>query len=384
MKDIYFDNAATTFPKPESVTDAVCKYMRDNGSNPGRSANRRSIEASEIVFNCRQLLADKFGVSNPLHVVFTLNATDALNTAIKGILSEGDHVICCGMGHNSTMRPLYHLEQNGIIELTSIDKTMVTATDLQNFIKSNTRLVVVNHASNVTGDVQPIKEIFKLCKMQGITTLLDAAQTAGIIDIHLINDNVDILAASGHKGLYGPAGTGILLLHDSFDFTTLTPLKTGGTGSLSESFAHPDFLPDRFESGTMNIPGIAGLAAGLTFLNDNYNEASIIAHKTELRKLFIREASSIDGFKEYRSGKINTGIVSFNIDGVEPSRLSMLLDDKFTIMGRPGLQCAPAAHQKLGTFPNGTMRFSFGLFNNMTEIIRAIEALKSIVKTIRE
>ncbi|MBN2436776.1 MAG: aminotransferase class V-fold PLP-dependent enzyme [Spirochaetes bacterium] len=384
MKNIYFDNAATTFPKPESVTDTVYRYMRENGSNPGRSANKRSIEASEIVFNCRELLADKFGISNPLRAVFTLNATDALNTAIKGVLTKGDHVICCGMGHNSTMRPLHLIEQDGIIELTSIGRTQVTTADFQNHVKSNTKLVVINHASNVTGDVQQIKEIFEFCKNKGIITLLDAAQTAGIIDINMNSSNIDILAASGHKGLYGPAGTGILLLNDSFDFSTLQPLKTGGTGSLSESFAHPDFLPDRFESGTMNIPGIAGLAAGLSFLNDNYNESSIISHKAGLRDLFIEGASSIDGFTEYRSGEINTGIVSFNIDGVEPSRISMLLDENHAIMGRPGLQCAPSAHQKMGTFPNGTMRFSFGLFNNMTEINIAVDALESIVKKVRK
>ncbi len=380
MKDIYFDNAATTFPKPPCVSDAVVNYMNGIGANPGRSANARSFEASELVFECRELLANLFNVNDPLRVIFTLNASHALNTVIHGLARQGGRVICGGMEHNSVMRPLHALAGKGAIELCVIEKTNIQTNDIMPLLEKPAHMIILNHASNVTGDVQEIRGIFDLCKGRGLVTVLDAAQSAGIADIDMRRDSIDILAAAGHKSLYGPAGTGTLVFGDGFDYRRVSPLMHGGTGSNSDSFEQPADLPDRFESGTLNVCGIAGLAAALKYLRDHHNSEGILAHKADLCAIIENECGTVGGFSRLRSSASarNTGIVSFTIEGLEVSHISTRLSEEFAIAGRAGLQCAPAAHMRLGTFPDGSMRLSFGIFNTADEAARCAAAIKTI------
>lgn len=381
---IYLDNAATSYPKPDEVSDSVYSYMRHKGGNPGRSGHRLSIEAGEIVFQARQLLADFFGIKNPMRVIFTFNATDALNIAIQGLLRSGGHVITTSMEHNSVIRPLSALEQSGLIELSIIqaDKYgFVKGADIASFITKNTKLVIINHGSNAFGIVQPIAEIGLLCKEKNIPLLLDAAQTAGTIPIDMANDNISLLACAGHKALLGPPGTGALIIADSFDHKKITPFRYGGTGSLSDKLDQPDFLPDIFESGTLNTAGIAGLAAGIEFLNGYKGGLETVkAHKMSLAQKFMDAAQErIRGFTSYIPAKLNeTGTVSFNIEGKSPSDVSLLLSENYDIMSRAGLHCAPLAHQTMKTFPQGTVRFGFGLFNTTSEIEQTVQALAEI------
>jgi cysteine desulfurase/selenocysteine lyase len=380
---MYFDNAATSFPKPEGVAQKVFNYIEHIGGNPGRSGHGRSIESGEIVFYAREKIAALFGLQNPMHVIFTLNATDALNLAIRGLLKKGDHVITTSMEHNSTIRPLKALENDNIIELSIVQcssRGHVSVSDLKGAVKSNTRAMVINHGSNITGTLQPIGEIGALCKEKGVSLIADCAQSGGIIDIDMSLMNIDLLAFAGHKGLYGPTGTGGLVISEDFDFQNLHPLRWGGTGSFSDRITQPLFLPDKYESGTMNTAGIAGLLAGLEYIESlPCKTKSIRDHKKELVNYFFDKSAVIKGFQPLNGPEdIETGVISFNIDGMDSSEVAMILEDDKNIMCRAGLHCAPLAHQTMGSFPHGTVRFSFGLFNTKEEIDVAIEALKSI------
>lgn len=377
---IYFDNGATTFPKPQVVLDSVLNYMVNIGSNPGRSGHELSMESGLITFKLRNLLARMYSIKNPMRCILCFNATDALNLGIKGLLRQGDHVITTSMEHNSVLRPLNYLREIGDIDLTTVSgdsRGFIDSKSIEDSFKSNTKLVVVNHVSNVNGAIQPIKAIGELCRQRGITFLVDASQSGGIIPFDLKECYVDLIALTGHKSLYGPTGTGALLLNDDFNYKLLTPSRHGGTGSLSDLDMQPDFLPDSLESGTLNMAGIAGLVRGIEYLN-NYKGGylGIQNYKRELVSYFVAQAErSIEDFKSYTvEESFSIGIVSFLIEGKSITDLSNLLNES-GIMCRQGLHCAPLAHRTLGTFPEGTIRFSFGLFNTKEEIDKTIEVL---------
>jgi cysteine desulfurase family protein len=382
-KVVYFDNAATSFPKPQPVIDAVMEYMTAIGANPGRSGHPLSVNAGEVVFSARQAIASLLSVRNPLRVIFCLNATEALNLAISGLTNTGDHLITTSMEHNSSIRPLKELERSGKITLTIVPCSrngVVEIDELEKHITASTRIMVINHASNVTGTVQPLRSIGALCRQKNIILIADCAQSAGIIPLNMQQDNVDLLAFSGHKGLYGPTGTGGLVMADDFDFSRMRPLKYGGTGSASDKMYQPAFIPDKYESGTLNVAGLCGLYAGIMHVTSRPDGIhGVHAVKKALVRYFIDRARSIPGFTGYVPAElIETGVVSFNIQGIEPSTVVQILAEEFTIMARPGLHCSPLAHQTIGTFPRGTVRFSFGLFNTEDQIDTAIKALHTI------
>ena len=383
-KVIYFDNAATSFPKPECVTQAVIQYMTQIGANPGRSGHKLSIEAGQIVFKARKSIATLFGLKNSMHVIFTSNATEALNIAIKGILQEGDHAITTSMEHNSTIRPLHELEKETFISLSIVqaDKTgILDPNKIRKAITVKTKAVILNHASNVIGCIQPIREIGKICKEKGVIFIVDCAQSAGVVPIDINRDNIDILAFAGHKGLYGPTGTGGMVIADGFDYKKIKPLKYGGTGSLSNKIDQPDFLPDRFESGTLNVAGLSGLLAGSGYIQKKTGGIeAILSHKSKLQNYFIQQAEMfVQDFICYSSSNLpSAGVVAFRLNKFSISDTAQILSDKYGIMCRQGLHCSPLAHQTIGTFPEGTLRFGFGIFNAEEEIDTAVQALKSI------
>jgi cysteine desulfurase / selenocysteine lyase len=381
-RDIYFDNAATSFPKPPGVIDAVIDYMIRVGGNPGRSAHVRSVDAGEAVFSAREAVAELFGASNPMRTVFCSNATEALNLAIQGLLRNGDHAVTTAMEHNSVIRPLREMEARGVL------LTVVPCPDgridpgmLARSIRPETKLAVVNHASNAFGTLQPLREIGAICREKGVILLADCAQTAGIIPLDMKEDNIDLLAFAGHKGPCGPSGTGGLVVADDFNIGKLRPLKFGGTGSNSDKEFQPDFIPDKYESGTLNTAGISGLCAGIRhILSLQDGVRGIQSHKRGLAEYFIASARDlVRGFIPILPGGISgTGVVSFIIEGRETSDVAYHLAERYHIMCRAGLHCAPLAHRTMGTFPGGTVRFSFGIYNSKEEIDFAVRALGEI------
>ncbi|HPR18385.1 MAG TPA: aminotransferase class V-fold PLP-dependent enzyme [Candidatus Cloacimonadota bacterium] len=377
---IYFDNAATTFPKPPEVAEAMLHYIRDIGANPGRSGHKLAIAAGQTVFAGRRTLAEFFHLKNPMHVIFTGNATDALNMAIRGVLQTGDHAITSSMEHNSTIRPLHRMQKDGIIDLSIVQADsggLLDPQDVRKAMNSKTKAVIINHVSNVNGCIQPIREIGKICRERGIIFIVDAAQSAGIFPISMQEDFIDLLGMPGHKSLYGPTGSGALLIADDFDPKKIHPLKCGGTGSLSDSIEQPDFLPDMLESGTLNVAGIAGFTAGVQAIQ---KIDSIQNHKQKLQSYFLARAENeIPNFRHFTHPNLPAaGVISFILEKFSVSEVAQILSDKYNIMCRQGLHCAPLAHKTLGTFPDGTLRFGFSIFNTKEEIDTAIEALKSI------
>jgi len=381
---LYFDNAATSFPKPREVVDAVVDYMTVVGGNPGRSGHRRSIEAGERVFLAREAVTGLFGVRSPMRAVFCQNATAALNMAIQGLLVPGDRVVTTAMEHNSTIRPLMDMKHRGIdLTVVPCPGGELDPSLFGDSLRPGTKLAVVNHASNAFGTLAPLGEIGALCRKRGVLLLADCAQSAGTVPIDMGADNIDMLAFSGHKGLYGPTGTGGLVFADGFDHARVRPLCFGGTGSNSDSIEQPDFLPDAYESGTLNAAGICGLAAGIGFIGAQAGGvAGSGLHRKKLALRFIERASSrVPGLATYAPAERHvSGVVSFNIAGMEPSEVAWLLSDRYGIMCRSGLHCAPLAHQTMGTFPRGTVRFSFGAFNTPEEVDRAVDALREIAR----
>lgn len=375
---IYFDNAATSWPKPPAVRAALDDYFGNAGGNPGRSGHRMSIAAARVVENAREGLAELFNVNDPSRLVFTQNATHALNLALYGALRPGDHVVTTSLEHNSVMRPLRHLETLGV-ELTVVACTregMLDLDSLRRALRPGTRLLVTTHGSNVVGTLIPVGTVAALAREHDILYLVDASQTAGAIPIDVQEMGLDLLAFSGHKGLLGPTGTGGLYIRKGI---VLAPLMRGGTGSDSAHQTQPEFLPDAYESGTLNVAGIAGLAAGVRFLLEIGIEA-VKAHERTLVAQFLARASEIPGIVLYgpRDPALQCGVVSFNIAGATPSEVGLILDESFGIMARTGLHCAPSAHRTLGTFPAGTVRFGFGWFNTPAEVEVAVEALREM------
>ncbi|MCU0849086.1 MAG: aminotransferase class V-fold PLP-dependent enzyme [Spirochaetes bacterium] len=385
MELIYFDNPATSYPKPEPVISSIEKFMRNDGGNPGRSGHALSAASARMVFESRGRISDFFGLGDPLRVIFCMNATDALNLAIMGLMHKGGHVVTTSLEHNSVIRPLRELEKMGLISLGSAAASgdgIIDPDDIAVKINGSTKLVIVNHASNVTGIVQDLKEIGKICKKAGIAFLVDGAQSAGSVPVDMDELGIDLFAFTGHKSLYGPAGTGGLLISRSFDYKRIRPLRFGGTGSGSESTEQPDFLPDRFESGTLNAAGIIGLNEGVRFIEEYAGgPQAVYEHRRLLAEYFISSAENkIKGFQCFSKKMNNCGIVAFNIKEKDPAWISQVLSDNFSIMCRPGLHCAPLVHRTIGTYPIGTLRFGFGIFNTDKEVDTAVDALIEITE----
>jgi len=377
---IYLDNAATSYPKPKEVGRAMLHFLEKVGASPGRSGHRLSIEAGRILYQTRESLAELFNVDDPLRIIFTLNVTEALNLVLKGLLQPGDQVITSSMEHNSVMRPLRELEKIGV-EVKVVycsPEGLLDPQDIEKSIKKNTKLIVLNHGSNVIGSLLPIAEVGEIARKYNILFLIDAAQTAGCYPLDV--KRIDLLAFTGHKGLYGPQGTGGLVVGEKVDIKKLKPLKTGGTGSSSGSEEQPDFLPDVYESGTPNTVGLCGLNEGVRFiLKEGVDK--IRQHELELTQKLIEGLKEIPGVVIYGSNqdKERVAVISFNIKDQLPSEVGLRLDEEYGIMCRVGLHCAPAAHKTIGTFPVGAIRLSLGYFNTVEEVDKPLFAIKNIV-----
>ncbi len=380
MKPIYFDNAATSWPKPAAMMEAMARFNESIGGNPGRSGHRLSIEAARVVYEARERVAELIGSPDPLSIAFTKNATEAINCVLFGLLKPGDHVVTSGVEHNSVMRPLRFLERQGV-ELSVVPCSpagVLDPGDAMAAMKRQTKLIVVTHASNVTGTLLPLDALARIAHDRGSIFVVDASQTAGSVPLDVILTGIDILCFTGHKSLLGPQGTGGFYIRKGLD-RLVGPLIRGGTGSASEFEEQPDFLPDKFESGTPNAIGLAGLAAAIRFVLDSRLEA-IREKEVHLTRLFLEGLAGIPGAILYgpQDAGQRTAVVSFNIRGVSPSELAFELDEQFAVLSRPGLHCAPAAHRAIGTFPEGTVRFSFGHSTTEDEIRRGLEALAQI------
>jgi len=355
--------------------------MEEVGANPGRSGHSRSIEAARIVFETREALAVLFHIKDSSRIVFALNATESINLALKGLLRPGDHVITSSMEHNSVMRPLRDLERKGI-ELSIAPcstEGILDPGEVEKKIQANTRMIVLNHASNVAGTLLPIEEVGRIVKEHKLFFLVDAAQTAGACPIDVEKENIDLLAFTGHKSLYGPQGTGGLVVGERIEEREMIPLKQGGTGSRSEFEEQPDFLPDCFESGTPNGVGLAGLLAGVQFVLGK-GVKKIRQNEMDLVNKLVRGLKNISGVKVYgpELQKDRIATLSFNFPHLTPSNGALRLEKEFGILCRPGLHCAPAAHRTLGTFPEGTIRFGLGAFNTEAEVEAAIRAVSVV------
>ena len=380
MSIIYFDNAATSWPKPPEVNKTIQKYLKKIGANPGRSGHRLSVEAARVIYDTREKLAQLFNITDPLQIVMTKNATEGLNIAISGLLKSGDHVITSSMEHNSVMRPLRVMERRGV-ELTVIPcdpEGLIDPAHVNGAVKKNTRAIFMTHASNVTGTVMPVADIGRIARECGLVFCVDAAQTAGCHPIDVKEMNIDLLAFTGHKSLFGPSGTGGLYIREGLE-KRIEPLCVGGTGSRSEVEEHPDFMPDRYEAGTPNTVGVAGLQAGIDFvLSEGIDQ--IKRKEEELVKIFTEGIKGLAGVTLYGQAgtQKRTPVVSFNIAGMDPAAVALELDDRFNIMARSGIHCAPSAHKTIGTYPQGTVRFSFSYFNTQEQIAKAIDAIYQI------
>jgi len=379
FKNCYFDNAATSWPKPEEVYKAAEEFMRQCGANPGRSGHTRSLGADRLVFETRERAASFLGAAKPEEIVFTLNATDSLNMAIKGILEPGDHVIYTSMEHNSVLRPLGSLRQRGVITTTmvSCDPTgQLDPQDIERAIRPETKLIICTHASNIIGRIFPVEEIGQLARKRGILFLLDAAQTAGALSLDLSRIGADLAAFTGHKSLLGPPGVGLLYLRSG---VKIKPWREGGTGSRSEEELQPEMMPDYLEAGTMNTTGIAGLNEGLKYLQKTGMEA-VREHEIKLNRRLINGLKELRGVRVYGAGdpEKSVAVTSFTVEGMDSGELGYILEEDYGILSRTGLHCAPRAHQTLGTFPQGTVRFSFSCFTREEEIDYALGALQEI------
>ena len=381
---IYLDNAATSWPKPPEVVRAMSDFLETAGGNPGRSGHRLSIRAGRIVYEAREALAELFGAPDPLRVVFTPSATYALNLALLGLLHPGDGVVTTSIEHNAVMRPLRALEQRGVrlvIVPCAADGTLDPLA-LRRAVAPGTRLVVMNHASNVMGTILPVAEAARIAHEGGALFLVDAAQSAGVLPIDTRSLGIDLLAFAGHKGLMGPPGTGGLVIGEGVDEAQMEPLVRGGTGSRSEFELQPDFLPDKYESGTSNGVGIAGLGAGVRHVRERGIEP-LRAHDMGLTNQLVEGLGSIPGVTVYGplEAERRTAIVSFGVAGRQVSELGMRLDEEYGVLCRVGLHCAPAAHRTMGTFPQGTVRLAPGPLNTTGEMSKVLEAIERIVRS---
>jgi len=382
---IYLDNAATSYPKPEEVYRGIEAFVRASGANPGRGGHRRAVEAEAMINDTRRLLARLFHAPRPERIVFGHNATDGLNMAIKGVLRPGDHAITSVLEHNSVSRPLNQLEKEGVITLDRLPATaehLIDPDQVARAFRPNTRLVALTHASNVTGTIQPIGAIGRIARGRGVLFLVDAAQSAGVVPIDIESDCIDLLAFTGHKALLGPTGTGGLVVGERAE---VRPWREGGTGGDSTRPVQPEEFPHRLEGGTPNIFGIAGLREGVRLLLERGVE-SVLEHERALIKTFVTALARRDRLQWYGADTViaesqgvgRVGLVGVNVPGFAPSEVGAILDEQFDIAVRPGLHCAPYAHEHLGTFPQGTVRLSVGILTTADEMRRAAAAIDEI------
>ncbi|WP_338627002.1 aminotransferase class V-fold PLP-dependent enzyme [Clostridium baratii] len=379
---VYLDNASTTFPKPKVVVDSIYNYLVNVGGNANRSNNSNTLESNREIFVARERIAKFFNYDKIENVVFTNNITSSLNILIKGTLKSGDHVITSSLEHNSVIRPIISCKENLGVEVDFVkgDSTgFINPNDFEKYIKENTKLIVLTHASNVTGCIQPIKEVGEICKKHGIFFIVDTAQSAGTIPIDFKEIGVNALAFTGHKSLLGPQGIGGFIIDDELNKHCSTIIE-GGTGSLSHDIHQPSFMPDKFECGTLNIPGIVGLSNAINFINE-VGISNIKEKNSYLYKKLLNGILSIDNYEVYgdKTGENATTSLSLNLKGVDTSELSFYLDHH-GISNRSGLHCAPKCHETIGTFPIGSVRLSISYFNTEEEIDYTLSVLKNAAK----
>ena len=383
MDYIYLDNASTSFPKAPTVATAMSDYITNRGININRGSYALAYDVEDIIYTTRQRLNTLFNGHDPSHVIFTQNVTMSLNMVIKGLLKAGDHVLVSSMEHNAVMRPLTQLLDKGItFDIIPCDKMgSIQLESMDSLIRPNTVALIINHASNVCGTIQPLESIGSICKTHNLQFIVDAAQTAGVIPIDVKACHIDALCFTGHKGLLGPQGIGGIILTKEMA-QTLIPLIAGGTGSFSHLETMPTHMPDAFEAGTLNLPGIIGLNEGLAYIESQGME-NIHKHELALTQSFLEGLQSIDGINIVGKQNIQdrTAVVSITIDGMDPASIAYELESTYHIMTRVGLHCAPRAHQTLGTYPEGTVRFSFGYANTLKDVESALSALNTIVKS---
>ncbi|HLG42645.1 MAG TPA: aminotransferase class V-fold PLP-dependent enzyme [Planctomycetota bacterium] len=381
---LYLDNAATSWPKPDIVYETLDRFTRTTAANPGRSGHRMAVEAEERISDCRGRLARLIRAESPERIAFTLNGTDALNIAIKGVVKAGDHVVTSVLEHNSINRPLGRMEKEGRIQVTRCPADgagIISPDDVRRALRPNTRLVAITHCPNALGVVQPVEEYGRISREAGALLLVDAAQSIGVVDIDVHRMNIDLLAFPGHKALFGLMGTGALYVRKGLD---LAFFREGGVGYKAEVELHPEEMPYRLEGGTPNAHGIVALGAGLKFIEEEGLER-IRRHEQGLALKFIARLREDRRFVVH-AGNIperQLGPVSLSIRGAPPDEVGAALDREYRIACRPGLHCAPGAHKHLGTFPKGTVRFSFGYFNTEEHVDRAAQALESIAQAYR-
>jgi cysteine desulfurase / selenocysteine lyase len=377
---IYLDNAATTYPKPQEVHDFMHAFYQGHGGNPGRSNHDMALEAGEIVRRTRKMLCELFNGTDPNRLTFSYNATDSLNIIIHGMLAQGDHVITSCLEHNSVLRPLYHKEQDRCIEVTYVpfDRNGITdPNEIKSKIRRNTKMVILNHASNVLGTIQPISEVGRICREAEVYFAVDASQTAGTTEIDVREMNIDLLAFTGHKGLLGPTGIGGSYVAEN---VPIRATRFGGTGVHSALRTHLEEFPHRLEIGTLNIFGVAGLHAAQEWIRSNGLDR---IHRQEMRlwERLKTGLQSVEGVTTYcaNSAENHNAVWSFNIRGWEAGDVGAILDVDYGIACRTGLQCAPLVHELLGTAEiSGTVRFSLGPFNTEEHIDKAVEAVQEI------
>lgn len=377
---IYFDNAATTNPKPPEVIKSVLEALKSKSVNPGRGGYDNAVELSGEIYRCRKKVSDFFNANAPERVIFTANCTTAINMVIKGVCRPGDHIVASSLEHNAVARPLYKLQSSGAdvdyAEVIFGDKE-ATVRSFERLIREDTRLCICTHASNVTGSVLPISEIGEICAKKGVPFAVDAAQTAGILDLDMQKMKIDYLCIASHKGLYAPMGTGILIALGEIPET----LFEGGTGSLSMSYIQPKEFPDKFESGTVNVPGILGIGAGVDFVNSKGRE-KIYSHELQIvRHIYdgLLKIPRIRLYCEAPKKDVTVPTLSFNIDGLTSAEVADKLAEK-GIAVRAGLHCAPMAHRRLGTIDSGTVRVCSSAFSTISEANALLDAVKSIAK----
>lgn len=383
---IYFDNAATSWPKPPPVARAMVRFLEEVGANPGRAAHRRAVESGRVVYKAREAVAELFNAPDPLRVVFGANVTEALNLVLRGYLRPGDHVITSSMEHNSVMRPLRALVADGV-ELSVVpcsQEGFLEPSDVEAEMRANTVMVVLTHASNVVGSLLPVREVGRVARRHNVLLLVDAAQTGGAYPIDVQADHIDLLGFTGHKALCGPTGTGGLVVGARVDVDRLRPLKRGGTGSNSELEEQPAFMPDKYEGGTANAVGLAGLEAGVSWVLGR-GVGAIRRQEVAMTRQLIEGLGAVDGVTVYggRDAERQTATVSFNIAGLAPSAVGLRLDEEYGIMCRVGLHCSPAGHKSLGTFPDGTVRFGLSKFNTPEQIREGVEAVRELAQEAR-
>ena len=376
---IYLDNAATSFPKPKEVATAVYDFMVNNGTSSGRGSYKKAMQSDYIVYECRKLIGKLFNFDNPKKVVFTSNVTDSLNIAMRGILKENDHVITSSLEHNAVWRCLKTLERDINIKIDTVECSkdgITNPQDIKKYIKKDTALIVFTQASNLLGTIQPIREIGAIAREHNIPFLVDSAQSAGAMKIDVKEDNIDILAFTGHKSLLGPMGTGGLIINTDID---IKPLKAGGTGGDSAYEYQPDYYPNHLETGTSNVSGIAGLREAIKFLNKEGIE-NIHNKEKELTKYALEKLETVKDIEIYgpKDCEKMLSVISFNIKDKRPEDVGSILDQKYDIMLRAGLHCAPTAHSVIGTKERGTLRIGLGYFNEKEDIDKLVEALNNL------